>query len=162
MECYLASLCVFVAAALGLGLVAVAASFRPPRPRRSRRVNALGAGCAALGCAVGFAGVIEALLKGGATVELLWGLPVGHLVLRLDALSAFFLLPVFGLGFVCALSGGIALRSARPGEHNLAAHWFFFLLLLMGMACVMCAADAIFLLLACEIISLEPFFLIDF
>ncbi|MBD5539205.1 MAG: hypothetical protein HDQ94_04320 [Desulfovibrio sp.] len=162
MDCYLASLCILVASALVLGAAAVAASFRPPRPRRNRRVNALGAGCAALGCAVGFAGAVSAFLTDGARVELLWGLPVGHLVLRLDALSAFFLLPVFGLGFVCALSGGIALRSARPGEHNLAAHWFFFLLLLIGMAAVMCAADAVFFLLAWEIMSLAPFFLIDF
>lgn len=162
MDCYLASLCVFIVTALGLGLVAVTASFRPPRPRRSRRVNALGAGGAALGCAIGFAGAVSAFLTGGTTVELPWGLPVGDLVLTLDALSAFFLLPVFGLGFVCALSGGIALRSVRPGEHNLAAHWFFFLLLLLGMAAVLCARDAIFFLLAWEIMSLAPFFLIDF
>lgn len=162
MDYYLASLCVFLAAALCLGLLAVGASFRPPRPRRSRRINALGAGCAALGCAVGFAGAVSAFLDGGAVMELPWGLPAGALVFELDALSAFFLLPVFGLGFVCALSGGIALRGVRPGEHNLAAHWFFFLLLLLGMAGVMSARDAIFFLLAWEIMSLAPFFLIDF
>lgn len=162
MNCYLVSLCVFLLAALCLGLAAVAASFRTPRLRRSRRINALGAACAALGCAIGFAGVVDVLINGGATVRLAWGLPVGELALKLDALSAFFLLPVFGLGFVCALSGGIALRHVRPGEHNLAAHWFFFLLLLMGMAAVMCASDAIFFLLSWEIMSLAPFFLIDF
>ena len=56
MDCYLAGLCVFLAGAVCLGLLAVAASFTPPRPRRSRRVNALGAGCAALGCALAAAG----------------------------------------------------------------------------------------------------------
>lgn len=163
MDCYLASLCVFLAGALCLGLLAVAASFTPPRPRRGRRVNALGAGCAALGCALGFGGAASVLLDGGgAALQLPWGLPVGACTLGLDALSAFFLLPVFGLGFVCALSGGMALRGVRPAEHNLAAHWFFFLLLLLGMAAVMCARDAILFLLAWEIMSLAPFFLIDF
>ena len=162
MDFYLASLCVFLAGALYLGLAAVVASFRPPRPRRSRRLNALGAACAALGCAIGFIGAVQVFVNGGSAARLLWGLPVGALALELDALSALFLLPVFGLGFVCALSGGIALRHVRPGEHNLAAHWFFFLLLLLGMAAVMCARDAIFFLLSWEIMSLAPFFLIDF
>lgn len=173
MVLYLAALCVFLCAALVLGLLAVAASLRPPRTRASRRVNALGAACAAAGCLLGLAGTLQVLagqtvwLVGGrgAAGELLrlpWGLPAGTFTLEMDALSGFFLLPVFGLGLVCALCGGLALRGERPAEHNLAAHWFFFLLLLLGMACVMCARDAILFLLAWEIMSLAPFFLIDF
>ena len=91
-----------------------------------------------------------------------WGLPVGSLSLGLDALSRVFLLPVFGLGFVCACAGGISLRHTRASEHNLAAHWLFYLLLVLGMAVVMMARDAVLFLLAWEVMSLSPFFLIDF
>ena len=61
-----------------------------------------------------------------------WGLPFGAFALALDSLTRLFLLPVFVLGCTCALSGGISLRNSDPSEHNLGAHWLFFLILLLG------------------------------
>jgi hypothetical protein len=91
-----------------------------------------------------------------------WGLPFGALALGIDPLSRLFLLPVFVLGLSCALAGGISLRHTDPDEHNLGAHWAFYLILLLGMTCVMTARDGIFFMLSWELLSLSPFFLIDF
>lgn len=148
-----------------MGLWALAFSITPPNKRVNRRANLFGAGSAALACLIGFLGAISIPWQYDLpplSANLPWGLPFGKLDLALDSLSAIFLLPIFGLGFVCAFSGGIALRHERASEHNIAAHWFFYLLLLFGMASVVCAADAIFFLLAWEVMSLAPFFLIDF
>ena len=111
---------------------------------------------------LGMAGLFTDSWTGSLLWTQAWGLPVGSLSLGLDALSRVFLLPVFGLGFVCACAGGISLRHTRASEHNLAAHWLFYLLLVLGMAVVMMARDAVLFLLAWEVMSLSPFFLIDF
>ena len=39
---------------------------------------------------------------------------------------------VFVLGITCGLSGCVSLRHSDPSEHNLGAHWLFYLLLLLG------------------------------
>lgn len=162
---YLASVAILFFAALVMGIWAVAFTLAVPKRRKNRRSNLCGSNTAALACLIGFAGMASGPWDFSSmpeTANLAWGLPFGGFALSLDPLSRIFLLPVFGLGFVCALSGGIALRHERASEHNIAAHWFFYLLLLLGMALVACAADAILFLLAWEIMSLSPFFLIDF
>lgn len=165
MNLYLASLCILFFSAAGMGAWATVYSLTPPRRRKNRISNLCGALAAAAACVAGFAGAVCGPWDGSAAPEVFrfaWGLPFGAPALALDPLSRIFLLPVFGLGLVCALSGSAALRHERASEHNLAAHWFFYLLLLLGMAVVACAADAILFLLAWEVMSLAPFFLIDF
>ena len=162
MELFLTALLILSAAALATALLATLASFRPPSAANCRAANCLGSCCAALGCLTGLCAVAAGPWDTTMVLELPWGLPIGTLVLGLDPLSRIFLLPVFGLGMVCALSGGLSLRHTSPREHNLGAHWFFYLLLLLGMAVVMSARDAVLFLLAWEIMSLAPFFLIDF
>lgn len=154
----LLALCVLAVSAAGLGLLA----FARPTPATTRLADLsspLGAAC---GCALGMAGLFTDSWTDSLLWTQAWGLPVGSLSLGLDALSRVFLLPVFGLGFVCACAGGISLRHTRASEHNLAAHWLFYLLLVLGMAVVMMARDAVLFLLAWEVMSLSPFFLIDF
>lgn len=165
MTFYLASVAILLLAALTMGVWAIAFTLTPPKRRQNRRSNLCGSTAAALACLIGFAGMAAGPWDFASlpeTANLAWGLPFGGFALLLDPVSRIFLLPVFGLGFVCALSGSIALRHERASEHNIAAHWFFYLLLLLGMALVACAADAILFLLAWEIMSLSPFFLIDF
>ncbi len=162
MELFLTAILILAAAALVTALLAALASFCPPSAANCRTANRLGSCCAALGCLTGLCAVAAGPWEATLILELPWGLPAGALVLGLDPLSRIFLLPVFGLGMVCAVSGGLSLRHTSPREHNLGAHWFFYLLLLLGMVVVMSARDAVLFLLAWEIMSLAPFFLIDF
>jgi len=128
---------------------------------RSRAANTLGPVFAVAGCLLGLAATLIGPWSEAASAILPWGLPFGSAAIGLDALSRLFLLPVFGLGAVCALSGRTALAH-HGDEHNLGAHWFFFILLLFAMALVLAARDAVLFLIAWEVMSLAPFFLISF
>lgn len=115
-----------------------------------------------LGCVLGLGAVCSGPWDGVQVYALPWGLPFGSGALALDTLSRLFLLPVFVLGAVCAISGAATFRHYPADGHNLAAHWFFYCLLLISLALVMVARDAIFFLLAWELMSLAPFFLVEF
>lgn len=153
----------FALAVLGVATCVTALlALLPPTLLTTRLANALGPMGAAIGCLAGLCGVINTADLPAGMVTLPWGLPIGQCVLGIDPLSRLFLLPVFGLGFVCALSGHVSLRHTSPGEHNLGAHWLFYQLLILGMAMVIMARDAVLFLFSWEIMSLAPFFLIDF
>lgn len=158
MTLFIITLLILAAAAAGTALLA----FLPPTAGAGRAANLLGSCGAAAGCVAGLCALAFSPWAEAVSLSLPWGLPIGACTLGLDPLSRVFLLPVFGLGLVCAISGGIALRHERPQEHNLAAHWFFYLLLLLGLALVMAARDAVLFMLSWELMSLAPFFLIDF
>ncbi|MCL1889867.1 MAG: hypothetical protein FWF99_05120 [Desulfovibrionaceae bacterium] len=127
---------------------------------KSSSANALGAGGASLGCILGLASIFVEPWNTSSLLELPWGLPFGACIIGLDPLTRIFLAPSFGLGAVCALSG--AAHLAHSPEHNLGAHWAFYILLILGMALMLAARDAVLFLLAWELMSLAPFFLIDF
>ena len=158
MDTFLLALLLMAAGALLTGLVAL----RPVSVATNRTANFIGPASAAAACLLGVYGLFSGGWSSAESFVLPWGLPFGAFALGLDPLSRLFLLPVFALGFTCALSGCISLRHSDPAEHNLGAHWLFYLLLLLGMTCVMTARDALFFMLSWEIMSLSPFFLIDF
>lgn len=165
MTFYLISLAVLSVAAGIMGVWAVFIAVVPSDKLLQKRANCCGAVASALACLVGFLGVLcqsWSLTAAPQSMTMSWGLPFGQFSLELDLLSRIFLLPIFGLGFVCAASGYMALRHERTDVHNLASHWFFYILLVFGMAVVVCAQDIILFLLAWEIMSLSPFFLVDF
>ncbi len=158
MDCLLAALlllAIFAVAAGGIALL-------PLTERTTRLANCIGPFGAVLGCLTGLYAAAAGGWSSSLTLTLPWGLPIGTCVLGLDPLTRLFLFPVFGLGAVCALAGGISLRHTETGTHNLGAHWFFYLLLVLGMAMVMTARDAVLFIIAWELMSLAPFFLIDF
>lgn len=155
----------FVLAICLLGVLAVALlalSGLPPSQRLTRLANLVGPAVVVIACGLGLAGVFSGPWELNLRFSLSWGLPLGEFSLGLDPLTRLFLLPVFGLGAVCALSGSLSLRDTKAEEHNLAAHWFFYVLLVGGMAVVLAARDAVLFLIAWEVMSLAPFFLIDF
>ena len=149
---------VFVAALCTLAASLLLTAFSGKR----RWANTLGAGSACLGCLFGFASLFVEPWDTSLLLELPWGLPLGACVIGLDPLTRVFLAPTFGLGAVCALSGAAHLAHVPPREHNLGAHWALYILLILGMALVLAARDAVLFLLAWELMSLAPFFLIDF
>ncbi len=128
-----------------------------PLPWRNPRIPSfLGGGSAMAGCLFGLIAVSRALATGTAiSFSLPWPLPGASLALQLDGLSAFFLLPLFGIGFVGALYGTEYMRHEKAR-----LHWSWYNLLLISMSVVVTAANGLFFLFAWECMSLTSFFLV--
>lgn len=128
---------------------------------RGRAANLIGPfGCMA-GCLLGLAAAVSALAAPvPPALALPWSVPFGAVSLVLDPLSAFFLIPPFLLGAAAALYGRGYL-AGLAGTRHLGAHWFFYGLMILGMALMLCAANAVLFLVSWEIMSLCPFFLVS-
>ena len=120
----------------------------------------LGVTSAVAGC---LAGLIPAgrVLLGAPTQSLRvpWDVPYGAFFVAVDPLSAYFLLPIFGLSALAAVYGGQYMLAYR-GEKALGVSWFFFNLLVASMALVVVARNAILFLAAWEMMALASFFLV--
>ncbi len=129
--------------------------------KAGRAGEILGPWGGALSSAFALAVVAAALLRQETlSVYAEWNAAIGaSFSLELDALSGFFLLPVFGLSAVSAVFGGKAVSELR-GKRNLGAHWFFYNTLTTSMALVVLARNGILFLAAWEIMSLSSFFLV--
>lgn len=162
MSIFLYALLILTLTAAVLALLALYAAAAPLARQANiwaNRIAPLGIGA---GCLLGLAALASGPWDGVQHASLPWGLPFGAGLLGLDSLSRLFLLPVFVLGPVCACSGAATFRHYPAGGHNLAAHWFFYCLLILSLTLGMSARDAVFFVLAWEVISLSPFFLIEF
>ncbi|HJT07090.1 MAG TPA: proton-conducting transporter membrane subunit, partial [Stellaceae bacterium] len=138
------------------GIAAVALRSRAALCHRAGQVGTVGASLA------GLAGAARVLIGGQTqTIAAPWPMPGGGLHLAIDALSAFFLLPVFGLALAAAVYGR-AYLSAHEHTAGAAGCWFNLNLLTFGMALVVVAHDGLLFLLAWEIMALAPFFLVVF
>ena len=153
------SLVVFAWAALLLGgLVAIGLE---KTPRWSGRAGAAGA---VVGGVCGLCAAIPALFRDSSASAFLcisWPLPGGTLSLGLDPLSAFFLIPIVGLGAVCAVYAAAYLDPTTPAC-KLSRFWFFYNLLLASMVLVVLARNALLFLLAWETMAISSFFLVMF
>ncbi|MBU0664827.1 MAG: hypothetical protein KJ990_09830 [Proteobacteria bacterium] len=136
-----------------LGLGACTASL----PWRSSKIPAiLGGGSAVLGCLSGLIAAGQGLIAGKAeTFSLPWSMPGGSFSLRLDGLSAFFLLPLFIVG----LAGAVYATEYMQKE-KAPLHWTWYNFLLVSMAMVVTAANGLLFLFAWECMSLTSFFLV--
>jgi len=129
------------------------------RPELAHRVGQAGA---VAGCALGLMVAIVGLIHGHTVNMVLpWNMPGGDMRLGMDGLSAFFLLPVFGLGLLCAIYGRTYLQLHGEGC-NPASLWLHFNLLVFGMAWVIVARDGLMFMLAWEVMALAPFFLVGY
>ncbi len=117
---------------------------------------------AIVGGAVGLFPALHVLLT-GATESLwcAWQVPYGSFAVQLDPLSAFFLIPVFGLPAVAAMYGSEYLAAWR-GKKPLGAAWCFYNLLTASMALVVVARNGVLFLVAWEVMALTSFFLVTF
>jgi formate hydrogenlyase subunit 3/multisubunit Na+/H+ antiporter MnhD subunit len=144
----------FALFALGALLAAI------PGRNAEKAATRLGSTAAILGCLCGLAAAGQGLLAAEAeSFFLAWTLPGGAFSLRLDALAAFFLLPLFIVGLAGALYGPEYLKDQterlRPG-----LHWSWYNLFMLAMALVVTAANGLLFLFAWECMSLTSFFLI--
>jgi formate hydrogenlyase subunit 3/multisubunit Na+/H+ antiporter MnhD subunit len=118
--------------------------------------------CTVSGCGLGLVAVSGALVTGSApSLRLDWDGPHGPLVVGLDGLSAFFLLPVLVLSALAAVYGGSYLHDYRERK-PLGPVWFFFCTFVAGMVLVLIARTAVLFLMAWEVMSLSAFFLVTF
>ncbi len=159
----------------GLGLVLAGGVAALLTARSARWSGFFGAGGTMVGCAVAMAPTLRALFgAGGRALENFgslsfpidsfrcdWHVPGGSFYVELDALSAFFLVPILFLSALAALYGSGYLR-ARRHTAAVGVSWFFFNLLVAGMALVVVARNAILFLVAWEVMSLSSFFLVTF
>ena len=112
-----------------------------------------------LGCAVAAIPVVQTL--SGDVVEPLqmaWRLPIGEFHVDLDALSAFFMLPVLLLAPLTEIYGVGYLKHQRGAG----AHYFFLNTLVASMMLLLCSCDAILFLILWEVMAIASFFLVTF
>src|SRR6266567_6324050 len=138
------------------GLAAAILGARSPVAQAAGQVGAI------VGSALGLLVSVRVLVTGDvAGMSGAWPMPGGGLHFEIDPLSAFFLLPVFGLSVVTGLYGRRYLAGGDNGRGS-AATWFHLNLLTAAMALVITARDGLLFLLAWEIMALAPFFLVIF
>lgn len=141
-----------VAILVGSGLAALLGQ------RSARFATGVGVGGAVAGCLVGLFPAIRILLGGGAdSVRWAWAVPYGAFYVEVDALSAFFLIPILGLSALAVIYGSEYLWAWR-GKKSLGASWFFFNLLVASMILVVLARNGVLFLLAWEVMALTSFF----
>jgi formate hydrogenlyase subunit 3/multisubunit Na+/H+ antiporter MnhD subunit len=127
-----------------------------------RVATVLGAGGALLGCLVALSPTLGVLLGGPAqSLELPWDGSHGTFRVEIDALGAFFLLPVFGLSALAAVYGGNYLLGYRD-QKSLGPPWFFFNLFVTGMVMVVAARTVLLFLVAWEVMSISAWCLVSF
>jgi len=121
-----------------------------------------GAGIVVVGSALALVPTLR-VLGGGPpwSLRLAWDAAHGDFSIGLDALSAFFLLPVLVLSALSAVYGGNYLLAYR-GRKSLGLPWFFFDTCVAGMVMVLLARTALLFLMAWEVMSVSAFFLVTF
>jgi hydrogenase-4 component B len=130
--------------------------------RKPAAANLIGCCGAVLGS---LAGLLEAVrvLAAGSTEQIrwAWNVPYGSFFVRIDALSALFLVPIF---ILCAVAGlySLGYMKGYAGRKNLGAYWFFFNGLAASMAMVAVAANGVLFLISWEVMALCSFFLVTF
>ena len=92
-------------------------------------------------------------------VRLPWSVPYGSFYIEVDALSAFFLVPIFLLTGLAAIYGGRYLSDPKYDMRR-GSHWAFFNLLAASMVMVVLARNAILFLVAWELMALSSYFLV--
>ncbi len=147
---------------VAVGLLCVFGTLSLVVQRSARWSNIVGASGTLLGCAVGLGPAFSTLWTGRMeTYRAAWNVALGSFSVRIDALSAVFLIPICVLCAMAALYGSRAMTAYQNRKH-LGAFWFFFNLLAASMAMVVIAANGILFLVSWEIMALSSFFLVAF
>ncbi|MBI4568641.1 MAG: hypothetical protein HY719_09610 [Planctomycetes bacterium] len=151
----------------GVALVVVGGVFALVADRWSGRAAGVSAALGlVLGGAFGAAEAIQVLLgvtPTPAAIRPEWAFPLeaASAAMGVDALSAFFLLPVFIVPALAAISGVVVMEEFA-GHKAVGVFWFFFCLLAASLAVVMVARNGVLFLVAWEVMSVAAWFLITF
>lgn len=141
---------------VGGGLLAAILSRSPTRASWTGSMSAV------VASAIGLLSAVRTLL-GPSTdgLSFPWQVPGGRVVLAVDPLSAFFLVPVFTLGGLGALYGRKYIFAYR-NDRSQGVPWLGYNVLLASMVLVVAARHALLFLVAWELMSLSSFVLITF
>jgi hydrogenase-4 component B len=90
-----------------------------------------------------------------------WRFPFGEFYIGIDALGAFFLLPVFILVLAAGIYGYGYLRY-YTGKRSLGAHYFLYHLLAASIMLTLVAKNAVLFLMGWELMTISAYFLITF
>ncbi len=134
--------------------------------RRERIANVVGFGSAVLGALCGIAAALQSLVSGEAqtaTPTELWTslVPYVELTVKLDALSAFFVLIVSTLGLALSLYS-LGYAKGFFGRKSVGGLSFFYNAMLLATTLVFSASNAFFFLIAWEIMALTAYCLVSF
>lgn len=130
--------------------------------KHPRAANRLGPAVTLLGCLAAFSPAVSALFGNQTlSIDWAWNIPLGSFSLKLDALAAFFTIPVLLLCSLAAIYGSAYLRPYSK-QKNLASAWFLFNILTGSLLLVVVANNVVLFLLAWETMSLASFFLVVF
>jgi len=147
---------------IALGIIIISGCLALIACKSPRLSTWVGAGGTAAGCIIGTVPVLQTLFCGSsASIHLAWDIPYGSFFLKIDPLSAFFLLPVFILSTLAAVYGSAYLMAYRDKKW-LGISWFFFSLLVASMALVCLAYNTLLFLISWEVMSVSSFFLVAF
>jgi hydrogenase-4 component B len=127
--------------------------------RRPALAQRLATGTLVLGASLGLAGALLALAGQGAAWSAAWPTPRASLSMKVDGLSAFFLLPILGLPALASIYGLAYWPQAERGAASIRLQLCYGLLT-GAMAVVCVAANAILFLVAWEVMALAGFLLI--
>jgi hydrogenase-4 component B len=146
--------------ALGVLLASGALAFAASRA--SALASAIGAAGAFGACAMALVPTLRALLGGAPeSMRAAWGVPLGSFVVEIDALSAFFLVPIFVLGGLAAVYGR-AYMQAAGAKRSLGPSIFAFNVFIASMALVVIARNGVLFLVAWEVMALSAYVLVTF
>lgn len=128
-----------------------------------RRLSSLiAAGGVVIGSVIGFVPAMQVLVGGPVqSLRCGWGIPFGEFFVELDALSAWFILPILFLSALASVYGAGYLEGYRERK-SIGAAWFFYNLLVSSMVLVVLARNAVLFLVAWETMALVSFFLVTF
>ncbi len=135
------------------GTLAVALRRWPDRAQRAASAALVGA------AALGFSAAALALVRGPAELNAPWQVVGGAFSLRVDGLSALFLLPIFGVPAAGSIYGLGYFRQAVRGASSVRLQLWYGLAT-AAMALLVVAANAILFLVAWEVMALCGFLLV--
>ncbi|MBI2922677.1 MAG: hypothetical protein HYY18_16615 [Planctomycetes bacterium] len=145
---------------VGIGVLLVGGLLSAAAGRNGPWSGRLGALGAVVGCGLALAPAVGVLGTGVALESRLpWPMPGGSFRVEIDALSAFFLLPILALSALAAVYGTGYLR---PAPRPPGAHWLYYNALVAGMALTVAARNGILFLIAWETMTLASFFLVTY
>jgi formate hydrogenlyase subunit 3/multisubunit Na+/H+ antiporter MnhD subunit len=123
--------------------------------------HATGMVLSVVGSLVGiYSSILALCAKSPSTFSIPWVTAGINLSFNIDSLAAFFLLPIFVLGCLCALYGYSYLSHDLHKTGKIALHWFFFNILMLSMIAVVTAGNGLQFLISWEGMSISSFFLV--
>ncbi len=152
MTLYLAALAVLLAGALAAAVLA---------RRPALALPVVSVSCA-VGSALGLAAALPFVLGVPVAERILaWSEPLGAFHLRLDPLSAFFEVALFGVALPASVFGAAYMRP-ETGRRALGPFLAAYALLVASMSVVLAAADGVLFLVAWEVMTVAAFVLVTF